>query len=143
WLLHNTGQNDEALKHIRHALAEQRELSSPVAFTAACCLLVSQDFAAAVSYARDFLGDGSFTASKWDAVLHFFQLCANRGDAPDAVRLIDELQGERWLPVRVALLAADKQNPDILLSVAPEFCEAARPLYERFITPWKPLNVDL
>jgi len=111
-------------------------------FTRGCAQLPVLGFAAAARAVYRALSDPSFLESDWGRVMHFFHVSAQLGHATEAAAFTAELPGDGWVQVRIALLAASKRDENILLSVAPEVREAARPLYELFITPWEPVSLD-
>jgi hypothetical protein len=93
------------------------------ACTLATILIRRERWEDAAVQARRFLAAGSeaFPTEIWDDTITFFREAVAAQRAGEAVALLDELGlGDRWLPLREALAAADAGTPKYLRRVAPE-----------------------
>lgn len=131
WLLYERDRVDEETEAAaRHAVALAPQ-NNHCLHTLATILVRRGRWEEAAEQARQFIGSGTpeFHEETWSDIVLFFREAVAIGRSQDAASLLDDLgMGERWQPLREALLVLASGTPSRLRRIAPEIRQPAEQL---------------
>lgn len=136
WLLYSTGENLEQAESSAQTAVTITPDNLLYTLTLAVILAARGKWLEAHLTARKLLSEGtdSFFDERWPLITLFFREAVQTGHAGDAITLLDECNlGERWIPLREALLAAKLGSRDALGAMAPEIRHPAEKLLDQLL----------
>lgn len=136
WSLFLSNGNLEEAETLGRRAVELDPSDLRIVHTLACILVRRGKWEEARTLIRRMLVEGTeaFFDQTWHDIVFLFREIVASGCGESAVELLDETEfGERWRPLREAVLAAARRDENVLWRVAPEVRQPAQELLKQLL----------